>query len=149
MLRPPSRFFATEEHHFVRAHLVFLLASLSLLGGCGGNSTTPPPAQVHLTVTVAGTGTVTSTPAGINCPGTCSASFASGTSVSLSASAGSGFTFSGFTGACSGSSCALVLSSDQSVSATFTASSANQLTVSVTGSGTVTSNPAGINCPTT
>ena len=133
----------------MRAHLVFLLASLSLLGGCGGNSTTPPPAQVHLTVTVTGTGTVTSTPAGISCPGTCSASFASGTSVALNASAGSGFAFAGFGGACNGSSCSVVLSSDQSVSATFTASASNQLTVSVTGSGTVTSNPAGINCPGT
>src|SRR6266704_1835466 len=149
MLRQPSRCFAIEEHHFVRAHLVFLLASLSLLGGCGGNSTTPPPAQVHLTVTVTGTGTVTSTPAGISCPGTCSASFASGTSVTLSASAGSGFAFAGFGGPCTGSSCSIVLSSDQSVSATFTASASNQLTVSVTGSGTLTSNPAGINCPGT
>ena len=42
------------------------------------------------TVTKAGTGTgtVTSTPAGINCGSTCSASYTSGTSVTLTASPG-------------------------------------------------------------
>jgi phospholipase C len=98
-----------------------------------------------------GTGTVTSTPAGINCPTTCTASFTSGTSVTLTASAGSGFQFSGYGGACSGTSCQITLSSDQSVSATFAKSSSNsaQLTVVVSGQGTVTSSPAGINCPST
>ena len=96
-----------------------------------------------------GTGTVTSSPAGINCPTTCTASFPSGTSVTLTATAGSGFQFSGYGGACSGTSCQIVVSSDQSVSATFASSTAAQLTVTVAGSGTVTSSPAGINCPST
>ena len=90
-----------------------------------------------------------SSPAGINCPSTCTASFAAGTSVTLTATAGSGFSLGGFGGACSGSLCSLVLSSNQAVSATFTAVGPTQLTVSVSGSGTVTSSPAGIDCPTT
>ncbi len=90
-----------------------------------------------------------SSPAGISCPSTCTASFVSGTSVTLTATAGSGFSFGGFGGACSGSLCSLVLSSNQAVSATFTAVGPTQLTVSVSGSGTVTSSPAGIDCPTT
>ncbi len=90
-----------------------------------------------------------SSPARVSCPSTCTASFASGTSVTLTATAGSGFSFGGFGGACSGSLCSLVLSSNQAVSATFTAVGPTQLTVSVSGSGTVTSSPAGIDCPTT
>ena len=78
-----------------------------------------------LTVTKegSGSGTVTSTPAGISCPGTCAASFAAGTAVTLSAAASGGSTFGGWSGACSGTgSCAFTLNSNQSVTATFTAS---------------------------
>jgi hypothetical protein len=106
-----------------------------------------------LQVTVGGSGTVTSSPAGINCSGGsagCSQSFANGTKVTLSATPGSGNTFSGWTGACSGSAvtCAVTLSSaTQSVGATFAAIvQYDSLQVSVGGSGTVTSSPAGINC---
>src|SRR5262249_4991527 len=64
-----------------------------------------PTSPQTLTVTLAGTGsgTVTSSPAGISCPGTCSAAFGSGTSVTLTATAASGSTFAGWSGAgCSG-----------------------------------------------
>lgn len=96
---------------------------------------------------VTGNGTVTSAPAGITCPGTCAANFAKGTGVTLTAAAGSGSSFGGFGGACSGSTCKLVLTSNESVSATFETPA--QLTVNVSGSGTVTSTPSGINCPGT
>ena len=50
------------------------------------------PSTFTLEVSVSsGTGTVTSDPPGIDCPTTCSASFAAGTSVLLTATAGSGF----------------------------------------------------------
>ena len=57
-----------------------------------------------LTVSKGGTGsgTVTSSPAGINCGSTCSATYNSGTSVTLTAAAASGSTFGGWSGACSG-----------------------------------------------
>jgi phospholipase C len=130
-----------------------LLLALTACGGGGssGSSNTPPPPpkQAQLAVTLAGSGNVTSSPAGINCPSTCTASFTSGTDVTLTATAASGSNFTGFGGACSGPACALVLASNESVSATFTAVTPGsaQLTVAVSGSGTVTSNPSGINCP--
>ena len=127
--------------------LVVLSWLLLVLAACGGGSS-PSNQQPQLTVAVSGSGTVTSSPAGIKCPGTCSASFKSGTAVSLAASPVSGSEFAGFGGACSGSACKLVLSSNESVSATFNAASA-QVTVTISGNGTVSSTPAGINCPTT
>src|SRR5262249_7941406 len=50
----------------------------------------------------AGPGTVTSNPAGINCGTTCSASYTTGTPVTLTAAAGAGSTFTGWSGACTG-----------------------------------------------
>lgn len=68
----------------------------------------------------AGSGTVTSSPAGIDCGNTCSANFATGTSVTLTATPASGSTFTGWSGACSGSSaCILSMSAARSVTATF------------------------------
>ena len=104
-----------------------------------------------LTVTRAGagTGTVTSSPAGINCGPTCSASFTTGTVVTLTAAPTGGSTFSGWSGACSGTgTCAVTMSQARAVTATF-ALPTFALTVTKAGAGTVTSNPAGINCGAT
>jgi len=69
-----------------------------------------------------GSGTVTSSPAGINCGATCSASFASGASVTLTATPASGSTFAGWSGACSGTgACAVALTAARSVTAAFNA----------------------------
>ncbi len=109
-----------------------------------------------LTVTKAGTGsgTVTSSPSGISCGSTCSASFASGTQVTLTASPADGSTFAGWSGGgCTGTgTCVVTLTAATTVTATFNTSTNNfALTVAEagTGSGTVTSAPAGISCPTT
>jgi hypothetical protein len=79
-----------------------------------------------LTVTKlgSGTGTVTSSPPGINCGADCSEAYAFGTPVTLTAQAGSGSRFDGWGGACSGSSptCSVTMSSDRSVTATFSPS---------------------------
>jgi hypothetical protein len=84
-----------------------------------------PPAVTHtLTVTKAGSGTggVTSSPSGINCGGTCSATFNSPTSVTLTATPTGGSTFTGWSGDCSGTgTCTVTMSADHSVTATFTA----------------------------
>ena len=68
-----------------------------------------------------GTGTVTSSPAGIECGTRCSADFAEGTVVRLSAPAAAGSTFEGWSGAgCSGTStCEVKLTGSESVTATF------------------------------
>ena len=98
-----------------------------------------------------GSGTVTSSPAGISCGVTCSASFAFGASVALSASANAGSSFAGWSGACSGTGpCTVSVSGVISVTATFTAVTFN-LSVSRNGNaaGSVTSAPAGISCGVT
>src|SRR6185295_6872512 len=96
-------------------------------------------------------GTVTSNPSGISCGATCQASFNSGTLVTLTATPGAGYSFTGWTGACSGTgSCSVTLNSAQSVGANF---AQNLFNVSVSkagsGTGTVTSSPAGISCGAT
>jgi DNA-binding beta-propeller fold protein YncE len=86
----------------------------------GGVGTRP---EFILSVTGAGSGRVTSNPAGIDCGSTCAASFAAGTPVTLTASPGSDFTFSGWSGACSGTStCSITMASNESVTATFNSS---------------------------
>ena len=109
--------------------------------------------NVALTVTETGTGTgtVTSTPAGIACQPTCVANFASGQVVALTATAAAGSTFAGWTGAgCSGTAgCSVTLTAATTVTAMFNKSTTNfTLTVTEAGSGTgtVTSAPAGIAC---
>ena len=109
-----------------------------------------------LSVTKAGTGsgTVTSSPAGISCGSTCSASFASGTAVTLTASPADGSTFTGWTGGgCSGTgTCVVTVTAATSVTATFNSNTNNfalTVTPTGTGTGTVMSAPAGISCPTT
>jgi hypothetical protein len=75
-----------------------------------------------LTVNVSGSGSgaITSSPAGISCPGTCVANFTSGTSVTLNESPAAGSTFAGWTGACSGSgACSISMSAAESITASF------------------------------
>jgi hypothetical protein len=104
---------------------------------------------VTLSVSVNGSGRVTSSPPGVNCTSTCNTNFAQGTQVSLATTPTGGWQFNGWSGACSGTgNCNVTMNSAQSVTATF-AQITYPLAVSVTGSGTVTSNPSGISCPST
>jgi hypothetical protein len=102
-----------------------------------------------LTVSEVGQGTLTSADGEINCTngtGTCSAVYASGSSVTLTGTAASGWTFSGWSGACSGGNpCSLVINSNLSATATFT-SPTYTLAVNEVGQGTVTSTDGEINC---
>ena len=109
---------------------------------------------VDLTVTRDGTGagTVTSSPAGIDCGATCTATYDIGTAVTLTAAAAVGSTFAGWSGGgCSGTgTCTVTLAAATAVTATFTLNSyALSVTRSGAGSGTVTSSPGGINCGVT
>jgi len=117
-----------------------------------------PAAATLYTVTVgkagAGSGTVASSPSAITCGSTCTASVASGSSLALSATPATGSTFSGWSGACTGTgTCAFVVDGAKNLTATFAASTpttyALSLTKAGTGSGTVTSNPSGISCGST
>ncbi len=111
-------------------------------GGCSGTATTctvtmdqarnvtatfsntsPTPTMRTLSVLKqgGGTGTVTSSPAGISCGATCSTTFTDGTSVTLSATPDSGSTFAGWDGeGCTGTgTCTVVMSQAREVTATF------------------------------
>ncbi len=100
--------------------------------------------------TGAGSGQVSSSPAGISCGATCTASFDANTSVTLTAAASAGSVFVGWNGACSGSAstCTVLMSQTQAVSAVFEPQTLVSLTVTKagTGTGTVTSSPSGISC---
>lgn len=75
----------------------------------------------------AGSGIVTSVPAGINCGTTCSVTLANGTSVTLTATPASGSVFVGWTGACSGvGTCTVLMNSARSATATFIVSGGEQ-----------------------
>jgi hypothetical protein len=115
------------------------------------------PAEFALSVSKsgAGSGTVTSSPAGISCGSECSAKFAETQTVTLTATPASGSSFAGWSGACTGlGSCQVTMSAAKSVNAKFepaTGPAVFALTVGKagSGSGTVTSSPAGIDCGAT
>jgi hypothetical protein len=93
-----------------------------------------------------GSGSVTSVPTGINCGVDCSETYLNGTAVTLTAVPASGSTFTGWSGACSGTgSCTRTITGNTSVTATFARGSFT-LTVNKTGNGTVTSGLSGIDC---
>lgn len=106
-------------------------------------------ANFPLGVAVTGNGSVSSLPAGINCGTTCTASFATNTVVTLTATAAQGQVLQSWGGACSGNTaCSVTMSEARNVTATFVAAAPNTfaLTVVVTGGGSVSSQPIGINC---
>ncbi len=69
--------------------------------------------------TGAGSGTVTSSPSGINCGVTCAASFDTGTVVTLTATADATSVFAGWGGDCAGMTCVVTLGVDRNVTAQF------------------------------
>lgn len=94
----------------------------------GSNAVTIPWSEVAcvatLTVTKSGSGSgsVSSSPAGISCGSDCTEDYTDGTSVTLTASPASGSSFSGWSGACSGTeSCKVTMDDEKSVNAEFRA----------------------------
>jgi uncharacterized repeat protein (TIGR02543 family) len=101
-----------------------------------------------LYVTVQGSGTVTSSPEAINCThngGSCSRDYAAGSAITLTATADQNYTFSGWSGSCTGTEPNVTVSVSGATycTALFTT---NTLNVYVSGTGNVTSSPAGISC---
>lgn len=91
-------------------------------------------AQFTLTVTKSGSGSVASSPSGISCGSDCTEKYNQGTSVVLTATPASGSVFSGWSGGgCSGTgSCTLTVSSDTSVTASFTTATSSTTTLPTT-----------------
>lgn len=118
-------------------------------GNKGPPDAGPPPAtQVALDLQTAGNGMVRG--AGADCRGNCLVLYHTGAPVHLEAVPDSGYAFTGWSGACSGSSaCDLTLSANASAVANFNVipPRMHRLTVAVDNSGSVTSQPGGINCP--
>ena len=110
-----------------------------------GEDLTP---QLSVTKSGDANGTVTSSPAGINCGNDCSETYASGTGVTLTAAPAQGASFAGWSGACTGitTTCTLTINGAKSVTATFTKKPILTVRMAGTGVGTVWLTPPGVNC---
>jgi uncharacterized repeat protein (TIGR02543 family) len=112
-----------------------------------------------LSITLNGNGTVSSADKVLSCGSKCSSTYAAGSVVTLTAKAGSNSTFTGWTGACAGTSltCDVTINDSLTATATFTAnaptgggggggSTSSQFTLQVSKSntGSVTSDVIGI-----
>jgi RHS repeat-associated protein/uncharacterized repeat protein (TIGR02543 family) len=170
-----------DEHHGKPAVLVTLTATPATgstfdgwTGACTGSASTCTvtmdqthtvtarftlmPETLTTTKTGNGSGTIASLQTGIDCGTTCSALYDWGTSVTLAATPATGSTFTGWSGACTGTdtTCTVTMNQLQAVNADFTLMKM-PLTVTQTGSGsgsgsgtgTITSVPAGIACGAT
>lgn len=107
------------------------------------------PRALDVTTSGNGRGTVTSSPAGIDCGRDCGHEYDHGTSVTLTANPATGSRVDGWTGCdtTSGASCTVTMDRARSVDARF-ALETRGLRVSPLGTGTggVSSSPAGISC---
>jgi len=104
-----------------------------------------PPSESTFNIYLPGTGTGVVSGAGLSCTSTCSKTVANGTSVSLTATPNTGSTFTGWSGACTGTSptCTFTVNRATPVTATFSLASAVPSTLTVTkignGSGIISS----------
>jgi hypothetical protein len=138
-------------------------------GGCGGTATTcdltiggdtsvtatfSPSSVLTVTPSGAGGGEVTSSPAGIDCPGACTSSFSTGDSVTLHAQADPNSRFTGWSSEDPGfdcpdtDDCTLTMDQARSVSATFLPGYRLQVQRVGNGAGDVTSDVGAIDCGT-
>ncbi len=149
-----SKAFAVPGSYTIYAQAVDVNGSASGWSSLGVTVTAIPSYTLTVQILGSGSGTITSSPAGISCSsGSCSTTFTSGTSVTLTGAPGAGSDFTAWGNDCSSASapgtCTLTMSSDKYASATFDPTFVPQQTLGVTvvGNGSVTSSPAGINCP--
>ncbi len=119
-------------------------------------SFTLKPAGTPLTITKAGNGTgkVSSVPAGIDCGSDCTESYSNNTQISLIATPDTTSIFTGWTGGdCSGTdSCNVTMDAAKTVTANFALKPVGtplNVTKAGDGTGSVVSNPVGIDCGNT
>jgi uncharacterized repeat protein (TIGR02543 family) len=114
----------------------------------------PAPAKytLYAAIGAGGGGTVTS-PNGINCPGDCNDTWPQGTVFKLLATPAAGYVFSSWSGGCTGTeaACSVILNGTTHVTANFKQGQVVTpvlLSTTVSGSGSIRSAGAGINCGT-
>ncbi len=118
------RVLSLGRHRATRRFTAAAIVAASLLGTTlpAGAATTPA-----LGIVIVGSGRVTSQPAGIACPGRCTATFAAGTSVVLTAQPNNGSTFLQWGGSCTGTgACTVKMSTLRAVAAQFLAEAKTQ-----------------------
>jgi hypothetical protein len=95
-----------------------------------------------------GSGTVTSSPTGIDCGATCTASFPASSQVTLTAAADSSSIFTSWNGPCTGTDACMVTVpvGNTSVTAHFEVAATISVTLLGSGPGIVSSSPAGLTC---
>jgi PASTA domain-containing protein/List-Bact-rpt repeat protein len=147
----PTGIATGPSHLSVIANGIASTAYRVTVGAGGSTQHACPSYTLSLAKAGTGSGTVTSSQAGIDCGATCSHAYPNGTIVTLTATPAVGSALAGWSGGgCSGTgACIATMSSDTPVTATFTLVP-EKLTVwkSGDGAGTVTSSPAGIACGT-
>ena len=111
-----------------------------------------PQQTLSVTTEGNGTGTVTSSPTGIDCGTACSEHFDEGSVVTLTANPDArshlaGWKVAGAPSACPGTgSCAVTMDQATQATAVFAANPDRALTLTIGGPGRVVSSPAGIDC---
>jgi hypothetical protein len=135
-------------------------------GACGGTSSTcqvrvdryrsvvaefDDTLRLSVEFLTSGAGTITSTPAGISCPGSCVAQFAPGTALTLTATPAADSLFIGWYETCASTTnvCTLTLNGEKQIKTGFRAVRELTVTKTGTGSGMVTSGSDGISCGNT
>lgn len=101
-------------------HSLLLLLIIIVTACSSGDNGSVATFNLAVSIDGPGTGTVTSTPVGINCGTDCSESYPENTIVTLTASRATGSSFTGWSGICSGiDDCSVTMDAAKSVTATF------------------------------
>jgi uncharacterized repeat protein (TIGR02543 family) len=107
----------------MRARLALVIACGALMLGVFAGPAAgygSPPKTLTVTTGGSGSGVVRGRPAGITCPTDCTENYATGTVVHLRAVPAAGSTFTGWSGACSGTgACSVTMDASKTVTATF------------------------------
>jgi DNA-binding beta-propeller fold protein YncE len=161
----PDPAMPTVSHQYTAPGEYTVTLEIKLLGPVFGNpqpvshtlKVQSPPATLSVFRSGTGSGSVLSSPAGIDCGETCAFEFPGDQLVTLAATADAGSEFIGWSGACTGTgSCQVTMSEARSVTARFELEEGAPppthfpLNVLLTGTGTgsVDSSPFGISCGT-
>jgi hypothetical protein len=115
------------DHTVIRVMNATGTGKVTIASGAGNHSDPdwqPAGNPTTSTLTVSkrgrGSGTVSSSPPGIQCGTDCSETYASGTSVTLTAVPSAGSAFAGWAGACSGTApCVVTMNASKAVTARF------------------------------